>query len=90
MPIVPAAWADVMFAATPNTNKLHPSEVEILKAALNKHYSASASYLTGAVTVLPTALISPAGQVVVTAGSAVAQTGATTTPIPVTGVGTIT
>ena len=74
----------------PNYGKLSSAEKTSLLNQVQAVFGADLTYITTNATVLPTALVTPLGAAVSTAGSAVAQTGTVTSATNVTGTGTIT
>lgn len=71
-------------------SKLNDAEKQTLLAGLVGLYGADLSYITGNATIVPSTLQNPAGQPVSTAGSAAAQSGATTAPSTLIGTGKVT
>lgn len=76
-------------SSNPNFSQLSAAEKAALLSALQTVYTADTTYLTTNATIQPGSFGVPVGIPVATTGTAAAQTGATTAPSSVTGVGTL-
>lgn len=76
--------------ADPNFGQLNSAEQNTLLSHLKSIYGADTTYLTANAVILPGSMQAPAGATVSTTGSAVAQTGATTSPVTIAGTGNLT
>lgn len=76
-------------AAQAGFDKLSDAEKASVKASLRAFWAADLSYITAHAQVNPSTLQSPAGQPVSTTGGPAAQTGATTAPASLLGLGTV-
>lgn len=73
----------------PNVAKMSAYEQQALLASLGTVFAADVAYLQGAVQVQPGTFATAAGQSVTVAGASGPETGTTTAPAPVTGIGGI-
>lgn len=90
--MVGADRASAVYAAVSEQagfNDLTAAEKQSVQAQLRTVFSADLAYITSRAQVNPATLQNPSGQPVATAGSPSSQTGATTAPSTLIGLGTV-
>lgn len=80
---------NAVIASNPKCAQMTQAEKDALKYNLQITYSADTTYITSNAQINPGTLASQPGQPVSTSGSPSAQTGTTTAPKPIAGLGTI-